>query len=77
MGRYSNISLRRYRKILKHFGLAKIRTDGGHEMWYKEGMLRNVVLQSHISPVPEFIVLNNIDTMGITKKELDEALEIF
>lgn len=75
MGRFSNISLRRYRKLLKHFGLSKVRSEGGHEMWWKEGMLRNVVIQSHIDPVPEFVVLNNLDTMGVSKEEFEKALD--
>lgn len=41
-------------------------------MWYKEGMLRNVVFQTHKDPVPEGVVLGNIKTIGISKNEFEE-----
>lgn len=74
MGKYSNISVSRFRNLLKYLGLELVRTTGGHEMWFKEGMQRNVVLQNHITPVPEDIVKNNIRTIGITNEEFDKAL---
>lgn len=43
-------------------------------MWYKEGMLRNVVFQTHKEPLPEDIVINNIKTIGITRKEFEQLL---
>ena len=76
MGKFSNISVSRYRNILKALGLSYIRTKGGHEMWYKDGMLRNVVFQTHEEPVPEDIVLNNIRTIGITKAEFEAQMKI-
>jgi len=75
MGKYSNISVARFRKILKALGLEQVRTKGGHEMWCKEGMLRNVVFQNHVEPIPEDIVLNNIRSLGITKEEFDKKLK--
>ncbi len=75
MGKYSNISIARFRKILKALGLELVRTKGGHEMWFKEGMLRNVVFQTHEEPIPEDIIKNNIRTIGISKEEFDKVLE--
>ena len=59
---------------MKTLGLTYVRTKGGHEMWYKEGMLRNVVFQTHEEPVPEDIVKNNIKTIGITKEEFEVVM---
>lgn len=42
----------------------------GHEKWNKEGMLRIVVFQTHIDPIPEFIVHNNLRNMGLTASDL-------
>ena len=42
----------------------------GHEKWNKEGMLRPVVFQTHIDPIPEFIVHNNLRNMGLTASDL-------
>ena len=75
MGKYSNISISRFRKILKALGLEQVRTKGGHEMWFKEGMLRNVVFQTHEEPVPEDIVKNNIRTICVSREEFDKVLE--
>lgn len=74
MGRFSNISIARYRRILVALGLEYVRTTSGHEMWYKEGMLRNVVFQTHIDPVPEAIILNNIRSIGISTKEFEKKM---
>jgi hypothetical protein len=44
-------------------------------MWYKEGMLRNVVFQTHVDPVPEAIIILNIKTIGITGNEFEHYLK--
>lgn len=44
-------------------------------MWRKDGMLRNVVFQTHEEPVPEDIIKNNIRTIGISKEDFDKVLE--
>lgn len=76
MGKFSNISIARYRRILAALGLEYVRNTSGHEMWYKEGMLRNVVFQTHIDPVPEGIVMYNNRTIGISSKEFEKVLTI-
>lgn len=75
MGRFSNISVARYRRILAALGLEYVRTKAGHEMWFKEGMLRNVVFQTHEEPVPEDIVLNNNRTIGISHKDFESVMK--
>jgi hypothetical protein len=55
----SNIPLKEFRKFLENQGLKVIkdtRGRGGHEKWSKSGMDRPITLQTHIDPVPEFIV---------------------
>ena len=74
MGRFSNISVAQYRKILQALGLEYVRTKAGHEMWFKEGMLRNVVFQTHIDPVPEAVIYNNLHTIGISGKEFERVM---
>ena len=44
-------------------------------MWFKDGMLRNVVLQTHIDPVPEDIIKNNLRTIGLSVEEFDVQLK--
>jgi len=55
----SNIALRDFCKFLSSQGLNVIKETkgrGGHEKWSKSGMDRPITIQTHIDPVPEFIV---------------------
>ena len=74
MGRLSNISLFVFRGFLQNQGLSVIRVSGGHEVWGRSGMLRPVIIQTHVDPVPEFIVLNCLRTMGAPRKKLEDYL---
>jgi len=40
MGKLSNINRRVFAKFLIENGYVKVRTNGGHEIWEKEGMPR-------------------------------------
>ena len=75
MGKFGNISLARYRRILARLGLEYVRTKAGHEMWFRQGLTRNVVFQTHKDPVPEGIVNTNNKTLGLTNKEFEEILK--
>lgn len=55
----SNIPVSKFRKFLESQGLKVIKTTRGrvgHEKWSKSGMERPITIQTHIDPVPEFIV---------------------
>ncbi len=69
-----NINLNDFRKFLEYKGLKKIRTRAGHEIWSKKELLRPVILQTHINPIPEFIIRNNLRTIGSSTKELLQYL---
>lgn len=56
MARLKNIPLKTIREYLILKGLKHIRTTGGHEIWGGKSLQRPIVLQTHIDPVPEFIV---------------------
>ena len=68
----SNVSLAQFRKFLLDMGCMRVASEGGHEKWKKNGCLRSVILQTHIDPVPEFIVRNNLRTLGLTRKHFTE-----
>lgn len=70
----SNISVKDFRAALTLLGLSPIRTKGGHEAWMKKGMLRPVIFQSHINPIPEFIIRNNLSNIGISKVDFISIL---
>lgn len=75
MGRLSNISLSVFKAFLLARGLSLIRVSGGHELWSRPGLLRPVVIQTHIDPIPEFIILNCLRTIGMTRKDFEKYLK--
>ena len=71
----SNITIAELRSVLTRLGLTKVRTKGGHEAWMKPGMKRPVIVQTHVNPVPEFIIKNNLRVIGISKQDFLAELE--
>lgn len=71
----SNISLSQYRDFLRKFNCKYIRTTDGHEVWAKGGLTRPIIFQTHIDPVPEFIIRNALRSLEISKNEFWEILE--
>lgn len=70
-----NIPLRTFRGFLLSCGCVLVSTEGGHEKWKKDGCLRSIVLQTHIDPVPEFVVRANLRTLGLTRGDLTKWLK--
>ena len=56
MARLSNFSLRKFRKFLKSVGCKRIRTKGGHKIYARNDLDRSFPIQTHVDPVPIFIV---------------------
>ena len=75
MKNLSNIKLSDFRKVLAEFGAYPLRVAGGHEIWAKQGITRTIVFQTHVEPVPEFVVKNAIRDLGISRQEFVEMLE--
>lgn len=72
--RLSNVSLDDYREFLSKAGCKKIGTEGGHEKWSRKDLLRPIIVQTHIDPVPEFIIKNALRNLGISKQEFFNIL---
>lgn len=72
-GGFRNIPLRKYRQFLTAAGCKLTRTKGGHEHWTRSDLNRPITLQSHIDPVPEFIVKQHLRYLGLSR-EAFEAL---
>ena len=71
----SNISIKEYRTFLTNIGCTCDRIKGGHEHWTREDLLRPITFQTHIEPVPEFIIKNGLRILGKDKKYFFEILE--
>lgn len=73
----SNIKLKDFRKFLKNEGLNIIKTTkgrGGHEKWSRLGLDRPITIQTHIDPVPEFIVKQILRHLDMTRDEFFEKV---
>ena len=72
----SNIPLSDFRRFLFDMGCTReeqgTKGRGGHEKWVKKGLLRPITLQTHVDPVPEFVIRNALTTLGLTKKQFFE-----
>lgn len=70
----SNIALSEFRKFLESEGFKHIRTNGGHYIYCRSDLNRPIPLQSHIDPVPEFIVLEILNHMDMSTKTMLEKM---
>ena len=73
--RLSNTSIATFREFLRHCGCRYVGITGGHEKWHKEGCTRFVIFQTHIDPIPEFILKSNLRTIGCTRKQFEQWLK--
>ena len=73
--RLGNISIEEFREFLEKHGCQKVSSgNSGHEKWVKEGALRPVVFQTHIDPIPIFIIKNNLRNIELSMSDLREWL---
>jgi hypothetical protein len=71
----SNVPLADFRKFLIEIGGKHIRDRGGHEIWFHKDLPRSIPIQSHIDPVPEFIVIEVLNYFNILKKKMWEIIK--
>lgn len=72
--RLSNIPLKDFRQFLEKAGCECEGIKGGHEKWTRSGLLRPVIIQTHIDPIPEFIVRNILRNLGLSKADFFRIL---
>ena len=70
----SNVPLRDYRLFLTKAGCNLIRTKGGHEIWVRKDLTRPIVVQTHESPIPEFIIKNTLRALDLTTTDFFNIL---
>lgn len=74
----SNIPLKKFRVFLKTQGLNLIKDSkgrGGHEKWSKSDMDRPITIQTHIEPIPEFIVKQVLRHLKMSRKDFFQVLD--
>ncbi len=68
MPRITPINYRKLVKVFEKKGFVYLRTKGDHLVYTKEGITRPVIVPMY-KQIPEFIILNNLKTAGITREE--------
>jgi len=74
----SNIPVKKFRKFLEYQGLNMIKDSkgrGGHEKWARSDLDRPIILQTHVDPVPEFIVKQVLRHLSISREEFNKIME--
>ncbi len=71
----NNISISEFESFLELCQCKFIKNDNGHVKYSRSDLFRPIIFQNHISPIPEFIILNNLRTLGISKKNFFEILD--
>jgi hypothetical protein len=74
-GSIKNVPLETFRSFLVYKGLKHIRTSNGHEIWFGKNLTRPVTIQTHIDPIPLFIIKSNLRTMGLTLNDFRDYLQ--
>ena len=70
----TNISLKDFRKFLKKAKCEYAYDHKGHEFWVRSDLYRKVTFQAHIEPIPEFVIRNNLKTLGVEKNDFFDIL---
>ena len=48
--------------------------NAGHEKWTRRDLTRPIIVQTHIDPVPEFIIKNALRSLNLTRKDFFDIL---
>lgn len=70
-----NVTIAEFQAFLELAKCTFIEINSGHEKWTRADLKRPIIFQTHINPIPEFIVQNNLRILGYNKKCYFEILE--
>ena len=62
------IHWRKFEKFLLAAGCRFVSEEGDHRKYHKQGILRSVIIPRE-KDIPQFIILNNLRTLGISREE--------
>ena len=74
MPRITPIHFRKFARVFEKKGFVYVRTEGDHLIYEKEGILRPIVIPRY-KEIPEFIILRNLKTAGISRDEYLKLLK--
>jgi hypothetical protein len=71
----SNISVAEFEAFLELAQCNYIDIKAGHVKYYRCDLRRPIIFQTHIKPIPEFIILNNLRILGYSKSDFFNILQ--
>ncbi|MFH0764384.1 MAG: type II toxin-antitoxin system HicA family toxin [Candidatus Omnitrophota bacterium] len=74
MPRLTPIDYRTFDKFLRKIGCVFVRQKGDHRVYRKANLKRPVVIPA-VREIPVFIILNNLQVLGISREEYLSILE--
>lgn len=74
MPRLNPVHYRKLAKVFERQGFIYSRTEGDHLIYTKAGVLRPIVIPKY-KEIPAFIVLKNLKTAGLSRKEYLKLLQ--
>lgn len=74
MPKIPSISSKKFCKLLERVGCILDRVEGDHYVYVKNGIVRPIVVPLR-KQLPVFIILNNLKTLGMPRKEFLQHLK--
>lgn len=74
MPKKQSITNKRFQKFLVYVGCSLTRVSGDHFIYSRADLARPVIIPLD-NPLPQFIVKNNLDVLGISWAEFFEIIE--
>ena len=68
------IRWQKFEKVLLAHGCVFVRQNGSHRVYKYPDMIRPIIVPAHTTPIPEFIIKNNLRLLGITTAQYKEML---
>ncbi len=71
-----NVTISQFESFLELCHCKYIKNDKGHAKYFRSDLHRPIIFQSHIDPIPEFIVKNNLRLINMSKDDFFDVLEL-
>lgn len=71
----NNVSISQFESFLELCLCKFNKNEKGHVKYSRSDLFRPIIFQNHIQPIPEFIILNNLRVLCLTKKDFFDILD--
>ena len=68
------IHWKKFEKFLFSVGCEFVSEEGDHRKYYKKGLLRPIIIPREKS-LPQFIILNNLRVLGVSREDYLKKIE--